>query len=60
MLDLGNWDICDDSYGFRYADPSANLNRCTSDYDITASAYDIPEYDAMVAAADATYDIGER
>ena len=60
VLDLGNWDICDDSYGFRYADPSANLNRCTSDYDICGSSYDIPEYDAMVAAADATYDIGAR
>ena len=60
VLDLGNWDLCDDSYGCRYADPSANLNRCTSDYDITASSYDIPEFDAMVAAADATYDLEDR
>lgn len=60
VLDLGNWDLVDDSYGFRYADPSANLNRCTSDYDITASSYQIPEFDAMVAAADATYDISQR
>lgn len=60
VLDLGNWDLYDNSYGFRYADPSANLNRCTSDFDITDSSYQIPEFDAMVAAADATYDLNER
>ena len=60
VLDLGNWDLCDDSYGFRYADPSANLNRCTSDYDICGSAYNIPEYDAMIEVASATYDINAR
>ena len=60
VLDLGNWDLYDNSYGFRYADPSANLNRCTSDFDITDSSYQIPEFDAMIAAADATYDLNER
>ncbi len=60
VLDLGNWDLYDNSYGFRYADPSANLNRCTSDFDITDSSYQIPEFDAMIAAADATYDLSER
>lgn len=60
VYDLGNWDLLDDSYGFRYADPSANLDRCVSDYDITESSYDVPEYDAMIAAASTTYDIGER
>ena len=60
VLDLGNWDLVDDSYGLRYADPSANLNRCTSDYDITDSGYSIPEFDAMIEKAGATYDLSER
>ena len=60
VLDLNNWDMVDDSYGFRYADPSANLNRCTSDYDVAGCSYDIPEFDAMVADADSTYDINSR
>ncbi len=60
VYDLGNWDLLDDSYGFRYADPSANLDRCTSDYDITESSYDIPEFDAMIAKATALYNINER
>ena len=60
VLDLGNWDLYDNSYGFRYADPSANLNRCTSDFDITDSSYQIPEFDEMVAKADATYETSER
>lgn len=60
VLDLNNWDLCDDSYGFRYADPSANLNRCTSDYDVCGSSYEIPEYDAMIEKANATYDINDR
>ncbi|MBQ9535845.1 MAG: peptide ABC transporter substrate-binding protein [Clostridia bacterium] len=60
VYDLGNWDLVDDSYGFRYADPSANLDRCTSDYDITYSFYDVPEFDSMVERATAIYDINER
>ena len=60
VYDLDNWDLVDDSYGFRYADPSANLNRCTSDYDISYSWYDIPEFDEMVYEADDIYDINER
>ena len=60
VYDLNNWDLADDSYGFRYADPSANLNRCTTDYDITYSSYDIPEFDAMIEKADNLFDINER
>lgn len=60
VYDLGNWDLVDDSYSFRYADPSANLDRCTSDYDITYSTYSIPDYDAMIAAADEIDDIKAR
>ena len=60
VYDLNNWDLVDDAYGMRYGDPSANLNRCTSDYDITYSSYNIPEYDEMVAAADKIYDINDR
>lgn len=60
VYDLGNWDLLDDSYGFRYADPSANLDRCVSDYDITESSYNIPEFDAMVAKATGLYNINER
>jgi len=57
---LGNWDLVDDNFGFRYADPSTNLNRLTSDYDLNDCLYDIPEYDAMVEDALTTYDIEER
>jgi len=60
VYDLGNWDLVDDSYSFRYADPSSNLDRCTSDYDITYSTYSIPEYDEMIAKADELYDTKER
>ena len=60
VYDLNNYDMVDDSYGFRYADPSANLNRLTSDRDITASYYSIPEYDRMIAKADGVYDINQH
>lgn len=60
VYDLGNWDLVDDSYSFRVNDPSTNLDRCTSDYDITYSYYSIPEYDAMIAAADQIYDTKAR
>lgn len=60
VYDLGNWDLVDDSYSFRYADPSANLDRCTTDYDITYSYYNIPDYDAMIAVADETYETKAR
>ena len=60
VYDLGNWDLVDDSYGFRYADPSANLDRCVSDYDVTTSYYNIPEYDALIEKATNIYDINER
>lgn len=60
VLDRGNWDLYDDSYGFRYADPSANMNRLISDYDITDSSYSVPEFDAMVEEAGAMVDIAQR
>ena len=60
VWDLGNWDLVDDSFGFRYADPSANLNRLTTDYDLNDCLYEIPEYDAMIEDASSTYDIEAR
>ena len=60
VLDRGNWDLYDDSYGFRYADPSANMNRLISEYDITESSYQVPEFDAMVEEANSKTDIKER
>ncbi|MBR4434945.1 MAG: hypothetical protein IKS90_02475 [Clostridia bacterium] len=60
VYDLGNWDLLDDSYSFKYADPSANLDRCVSDYDITDSCYDIPEFDALIDEATALYEINKR
>ncbi|HPY44048.1 MAG TPA: peptide ABC transporter substrate-binding protein [Clostridia bacterium] len=60
VLDRGNWDLYDDSYGFRYADPSANMNRLISEYDITESSYQVPEFDAMVQEANSKTDIKER
>ncbi len=60
VYDLGNWDLLQDSYSFRFADPSANLDRCTSDYDITESGYSIPEFDAMVEKASGIYKVEDR
>ena len=60
VYDLLNWDLVDDKYGFRYADPSANLDRCTSDYDISYSYYNIPEFDAMIEDASSTYETSDR
>ena len=57
---LGNWDLVDDSFGFRYGDPSANLNRMTTDYDICDSQYSVPEFDAMVEDAANTFETKER
>src|SRR5699024_288691 len=57
---LGNWDLVDDSFGFRYGDPSANLNRLTTDYDICDSQYSVPEYDAMIEEAMNTFETKER
>ncbi len=57
---LGNWDLVDDSFGFRYGDPSANLNRLTTDYDICDSQYNVPEFDAMIDDAMNTFETKER
>lgn len=57
---LANWDLVDDSYGFRYADPSANLMRITTDGVLNDSMYNVPEYDALAQAAMALTDINER
>ncbi len=57
---LANWDLVDDSYGFRYADPSANLMRITTDGGLNDSMYVVPEYDALAKAAMQITDINER
>lgn len=56
----GNWDLVDDNFSFRFADPSANLNRITSEYDLNDSQYVIPDFDKMVEDASNTFDIKER
>ena len=57
---MGNWDLVDDVFSFRFGDPSANLDRITMDYDLNDCMYDIPEYDAMIETASQTYDLNER
>ncbi len=57
---LANWDLVDDSYGFRYGDPSANLNRITTDGTLNDSEYEVPEFDALVEKANKIYTINER
>lgn len=57
---LANWDLVDDSYGFRYGDPSANLNRITTDGTLNDSEYEVPEFDALVEKANRIYTINER
>ncbi len=60
VWNTGAWDLVDDVFSFRFADPSANLDRITTDYDLNDCLYDIPEYDAMIADAAATYNVKER
>ncbi|MGI6666527.1 MAG: hypothetical protein ACOX5Q_03585 [Bacillota bacterium] len=55
-----NWDLVDDSYGFRFGDPSANLNRITTDGSLNDSQYEVPEFDALVEKANGIYTINER
>ncbi len=57
---LDNWDLVHDSYGFRYGDPSANLNRITTDGSLNDSEFVVPEFDALVEKANKTYTINER
>lgn len=57
---LANWDLVDDSYGFRYADPSANLMRIKTDGSLNDSMYNVPEYDALADAAMKITDINAR
>lgn len=55
-----NFDMVDDSYSFRFGDPSANLSRLTTDGSLNEGGYDIPEYDKMVDDALKINDIKER
>jgi oligopeptide transport system substrate-binding protein len=55
-----NFDLVDDSYSFRFADPSANLARITTDGSMNEGGYDVPEYDALVEKALAETDIDRR
>lgn len=55
-----NFDLVDDSYSFRFADPSANLARLTTDGSLNEGGYDIPEYDQLVGKASLENNIAER
>lgn len=55
-----HFDIVDDSYSFRFADPSANLARLTTDGSLNEGGYDIPEFDRLVEEASNTNDIEQR
>jgi oligopeptide transport system substrate-binding protein len=55
-----NFDLVDDSYSFRFGDPSANLARITTDGSMNEGSYDVPEYDAIVEKAMAEADIDAR
>lgn len=55
-----NFDLVDDSYSFRFGDPSANLSRLTTDGSLNEGGYNIPEYDKLVDEALKTNDIKER
>lgn len=55
-----NFDLVDDSYSFRFADPSANLARLITDGSLNEGGYDIPEFDRLVEEASSKNDIVER
>lgn len=46
-----NFDIVDDAYSFRFADPSANLSRLITDGSLNEGGYNIPEFDRLVEEA---------
>ncbi len=55
-----NFDMVDDSYSFRFGDPSANLGRLTTDGSLNEGGYDIPEFDKLVEEALNLTDIEAR
>lgn len=55
-----HFDLVDDAYSFRFADPSANLARLTTDGALNEGGYDIPEFDALVNAGLEETDIEKR
>lgn len=55
-----NFDMVDDSYSFRFADPSANLSRLTTDGSLNEGGYNIPEFDRLVEEGIQQNDIKER
>jgi len=55
-----NFDLVDDSYSFRFGDPSANLGRLTTDGSLNEGGYDIPEFDKLVEEALTLTDIEGR
>ncbi len=55
-----HFDMVDDSYSFRFADPSANLARLTTDGSLNEGGYDIPEFDRLVEEASKENDIEKR
>lgn len=55
-----NFDLVDDSYSFRFGDPSANLSRLTTDGSLNEGGYNIPKFDKLVEEAMQQNDIKER
>lgn len=55
-----NFDLTDDAYSFRFADPSANLSRLTTDGALNEGGYNIPEFDRLVDEALAETDLVKR
>lgn len=55
-----NFDLVDDSYSFKFADPSANLARLTTDGSLNEGGYNIPEFDNLVEQALQENDITKR
>lgn len=55
-----NFDLVDDSYSFRFADPSANLARLTTDGSLNEGGYNLPKFDKLVEQASSQNDIVER
>lgn len=55
-----DFDLVDDSYAFRFADPSANLARLVSDGSLNEGMYDVPQFDQMVEQASKESDLTKR
>jgi len=56
----GYYDLCYDSFSFKYADPFAQLGRLVTGGEVNDGGFSVPEFDALVAEASSKILLSER